>query len=131
MILSCRLIATDTKNVLFFVSVSDSLADTKDWLPVSTINLFCSSVAYDDGSATVRWWSDASILILAIKIIRNFGSSNSGFLQFGFSKLLPKISNTRRFGYPKIWVQVLGNPFYPVTTLLTMKKCTPRAKKIN
>jgi hypothetical protein len=33
-----------------------------------------------------------------------------------------KISNTRHFGYPKIQVRVLDNPFYPISMLQRVKK---------
>jgi hypothetical protein len=37
-------------------------------------------------------------------------------------KIVPKFSNTRHFGYPKIQVQVLGNLLYPIIMLLIVKK---------
>jgi hypothetical protein len=37
-------------------------------------------------------------------------------------KITSKISNTRHFGYPKIHVQILGNPFYLISMLQRVKK---------
>jgi hypothetical protein len=37
-------------------------------------------------------------------------------------EITPKFPNTRHFGYPKIWVRVSSNPFYPISILQIVEK---------
>jgi hypothetical protein len=60
-------------------------------------------------------------------ITRNFSLGNLGFsIIWLFSKMqpeiVPEIPNTRHFEYPKCRVRVSGNPVYPISMLLIVKR---------